>query len=216
MIVHKTVIGNTVLLALLGLGALAGCSKKEPPNAVTPAPQATPQASSPAPAAGAPAPAVPPIAAQSPSAGAAPPLAAAASGAAIGRSVQQPILHAVRTGEQPGADRVVFQFDAAAMPAWQAEYVDRPVQDCGSGDAVPVAGKAWLQVRFNGAQAHTAQGANSGGSLRRALPHAIARELVRTCDFEGEVTWVVGVARPNGFTARTMSAPYRLVIDISH
>lgn len=212
---NKTAVGNTMLLAMLGLGALAGCSQKQPASAAAPVSQATPETSSSVPAP-APLPAAPPIAAEQPTATGAPPPRAAASGAAIGRSVQQPILQAVRTGKQPGVDRVVFQFDSHSMPAWHAEYVDRPVRDCGSGEPVPVAGAAWLQVRFNGAQAHTAQGANSGGAARRALSHAIARELVRTCDFEGEVTWVVGVARPNAFTARTMTAPYRLVIDIAH
>ncbi|MBC7454842.1 MAG: hypothetical protein H7335_14285 [Massilia sp.] len=218
---NKTAVGNTLLLAMLGLGALAGCSKKQPPSAAAPISQTPPEPSSsvPAPAS---LPAAPPIAAEQPAATSATSVSsatarrAAASGAAIGRSVQQPTLQAVRTGKQPGADRVVFQFDAHSMPAWHAEYVDRPVRDCGSGEPVPVAGAAWLQVSFNGAQAHTAQGANSGGSARRALPHAVARELVRTCDFEGEVTWVVGVSRPNAFTARTMTAPYRLVIDIAH
>ena len=139
-----------------------------------------------------------------------------ASGPAIGRSIQQPILRAVRVGLQPHAERVVFEFNDTKLPAWQVEYVDRPVRDCGSGDAVPVAGEAWLQVRFTGAQAHTEKGASSGGPRRRALAQPIARELVRTCDFEGEVTWVVGVSRPNGYTAKSMTAPYRLVIDIAH
>ena len=69
-----------------------------------------------------------------------------ASGPAIGRSIQQPILRAVRVGLQPHAERVVFEFNDTKLPAWQVEYVDRPVRDCGSGDAVPVAGEAWLQT----------------------------------------------------------------------
>lgn len=214
--------GSALLLAVFTAVSLPGCSKLESPKAPAPPPQSAPGTSTaPAPAPTAAAPARPPFAAGQPApaatgAAATAPKARSASGAAIGRATQQPVLRAVRTGAQPGADRVVFEFDAATLPAWQVEYVERPVHDCGSGDAVPVGGQAWLQVRFTGAQAHTDKGASTGGPRRRALALPLARELVRTCDFEGEVTWVVGVARPNAYTATALSAPYRLVIDIAH
>lgn len=218
---NKIAAQYALLTAVLGLGALAGCSKQQPANVTTPAPQDTPGVQSTAPAPAVDAPAAPPMAAQLPPPGSSAATVAApsprpASGPAIGRSIQQPILRAVRIGVQPHAERVVFEFNDTKLPAWQVEYVDRPVRDCGSGDAVPVAGEAWLQVRFTGAQAHTEKGASSGGPRRRALAQPIARELVRTCDFEGEVTWVVGLARPNGYTAKSMTSPYRLVIDIAH
>lgn len=138
------------------------------------------------------------------------------SAAATNRDKQTPILRMVRAGKQPGVDRLVFEFDSPGLPAWHVEYVDRPVRDCGSGDAVPVAGDAWLKIRFTGAQAHTEKGEATSGPRRRPLAQAIARELVRTCDFEGEVSWVLGVARPNPYVARAMTAPSRLVIDIAH
>ncbi len=127
-----------------------------------------------------------------------------------------PILRAVRIGKQPGADRLVFEFDTPGLPEWKVEYIDRPVRDCGSGDTVPVAGDAWLQIQFTGAQAHTEEGTSTSGPRRRPLAQAVARELVRTCDFEGEVTWVVGVTKPNPYTSRILAAPARLVIDIAH
>jgi hypothetical protein len=73
-----------------------------------------------------------------------------------------------------------------------------------------------LQIRFTGALAHSEQGRSTSGPRRRKLSQTIARELVRTCDFEGEVTWVIGLARPNPYTPRIMSAPSRLVIDVAH
>ena len=213
--------GRGLLVAMLGLWAVTGCSKKEAPSAPAPAPQVTPGAPTAGPAPDVPAPAAPPVTEAPPAATPNPtaPVPGAASGPvsgpASGHSVQQPVLRAVRNGKQPEADRVVFEFESK-LPAWQVEYVDRPVRDCGSGDAVQVAGDAWLQVRFTGAQAHTEKGVATGGARRRSLAQPIARELVRTCDFEGEVTWVIGVARPNAYTAKTMTAPYRLVIDIAH
>ena len=129
---------------------------------------------------------------------------------------EPPILRAVRVGTHPGLDRLVFEFDGAGLPAWQVEYVDRPVRDCGSGQPVPVAGDAWLEVRFNGAHAHTPQGAPSSGPRRRGVGLPVLRELVRICDFEAEVTWVAGLARPNPYTAHVLAGPSRLVIDIAH
>jgi hypothetical protein len=119
-------------------------------------------------------------------------------------------------GEHPGSDRLVFEFDSVGLPAWRVEYVDRPVRDCGTGDAVAVAGDAWLEIRFSGAQAHTQDGAATSGPRRRAVAQPILRELVRVCDFEGEVTWVAGVARANPYTPRGLAGPSRLVIDIAH
>ena len=127
-----------------------------------------------------------------------------------------PILRAVRIGEHSGSDRLAFEFDGAGLPAWHVEYVDRPVQDCGTGESVPIAGDAWLQIRFVGAQAHTDAGEPTSGPRRRTVNQPVLRELVRTCDFEGQVTWVVGVDSPNAYTPRVMVAPSRLVIDIAH
>lgn len=208
-------------LVILSLVAVMGCERAEPAK-LNQTPALAPEVVAP--------PAVtPPVAVASPSsiptddpvvskASTATPASTvgASRGAATHRSGQVPILRAVRVGKQPGADRLVFEFDTAGLPEWDVEYVDRPVRDCGSGDVVPVAGDAWLQIRFTGAQGHSEKGESTSGPRRRPLAQPIARELVRTCDFEGEVTWVVGVARPNPYTPRMMVEPSRLVIDIAH
>lgn len=127
-----------------------------------------------------------------------------------------PVLRAVRTGVQPGADRLVFEFDGDGLPAWSIEYVDRPQYECGSGEAVRLRGDAWLQIRFIGAAAHTPEGEGTSGPRRRDVGLANLLELARTCDFEGEVTWIAAVARPDGYTPRVLSDPARLVVDIAH
>lgn len=129
---------------------------------------------------------------------------------------EPPVLRAVRSARQPGHDRLVFEFGGKRLPRWDVRFVEPPVQDCGSGDTVPVAGRAWLQVRFTGAQAHSEQGRSTSGPRRRKLPLKIGRELVRSCDFEGEVTWVVGLNSRTTYKARTLGTPSRLVIDIAH
>lgn len=126
------------------------------------------------------------------------------------------VLRAIRTGRHRGFDRVVFEFRGGAVPGYRIEYVDRPVRQCGSGDAVRVAGDAYLRVSLSPAQAHTDAGRPTIGyrELRLRLP--LIKELQSTCDFEGEVEWVIGVSSPNRYRVMELSNPRRLVIDIRH
>lgn len=126
-----------------------------------------------------------------------------------------PILRAVRLGEHEGFDRIVFEFDSVGLPQWHVSYIDAPVIQCGSGHEMPVAGTA-LQVRFNGANAHTDAGEATSGPARRTVEFSSVREVVRTCDFEAEVTWVVGVAGGQAYRPRVLEDPARLVVDIAH
>ncbi|MGH8051798.1 MAG: AMIN-like domain-containing (lipo)protein [Arenimonas sp.] len=125
-------------------------------------------------------------------------------------------LKALRVGNQAGVDRMVFEFTDAGLPEWEVKYVDQPLLDCGSGEAVSVAGGAWLQIAFRGAQAHTEAGEETGGPRRRVVNQKLLHELVRVCDFEGEVIWVAGIAHKNAYKAQVFADPSRLVIDILH
>lgn len=218
-----TTLKAAVLLSILSVTvAISACKRTEPEKGAAPA---VPMAQAPAaPAAPPPEPVATPE--QAPPAtdtpapataatGAASSTVGASKGAATSRSKKAPVLRAVRSANQQGFDRVAFEFDSAGLPAWRAEYVERPI-NCGSGEPVRVAGNAWLQISFTGAHAHTERGESTGGPRRKKLSQPIARELVRTCAFEGEITYVIGVAKPNAYTPRTMSAPSRLVIDLTH
>lgn len=213
-------------LVLLVLAAAGGCGNvgddsaagaREPaPAPAGPAP-APPVVSDPAPPAGSQAPApIDPVPPAGPGEDR-PSRTTGTSGAdATHHGEAVPILRALRVGEQPGADRLVFEFDGVGLPAWSVEYVDRPVYECGSGDAVRLPGDAWLQVRFIGARAHTEAGEGTTGPKLRTFDHANLLALARTCDFEGEVTWVAAVRRPEGYTPLVLDAPARLVVDIAH
>ncbi|HEX2187497.1 MAG TPA: hypothetical protein VHG51_01305, partial [Longimicrobiaceae bacterium] len=153
----------------------------------------------------------------------APPPAAALAGewtagvAQVRRSSMRPAtLRAVRTGRHAGFDRVVFEFEGGAVPGYHLEYVDRPVRKCGSGDATEVAGQGWLKVRITPANAHTEQGRPTVADRERRLSLGVLRELELTCDFEADVTWVLGVASPNRYRVQELSNPARLVVDVRH
>lgn len=125
-------------------------------------------------------------------------------------------LRAVRAARNEGWDRVVFEFDGAAVPGYRVEYVDRPVRQCGSGEETPVAGQAWLEVRVTPARAHTeaGQATLAQREMRLALP--VLKEMEQTCDFEADVTWVLGVASPNRYRVSELAGPARLVVDVQH
>jgi hypothetical protein len=131
------------------------------------------------------------------------------------RTVPRPVtLRDVRVGVNQGFDRVVLEFLGSAVPGYRVEYVDRPVHQCGSGDAVPVAGDAWLAVTLRGTQAHTDQGQATVQQRERRLQMPIVKELEFICDFEGVVELVLGVSRPNRYRITELQNPTRLIIDV--
>jgi hypothetical protein len=122
-------------------------------------------------------------------------------------------LQQLRATDRDGFDRVAFQF-SGGLPGYHVEYVDRPVRKCGSGDTVPVAGDAWLEIRLTPAQAHTEAGEPTLPFQERELDLGVVRELQQTCDFEGMVTWVIGVASPGPYRIIEREDPPRLIVDI--
>jgi len=130
--------------------------------------------------------------------------------------VQSVELRSVRSARHAGFDRVVFEFSGRALPGYRIEYIDKPVRRCGTGDAVEVAGQGWLKVRMTPAQAHDDSGRPtvSAAPQRPKLP--VLLELVPTCDFEGELSWVLGVGSPNRYRVLELREPPRLVVDVRH
>ncbi|HWS55304.1 MAG TPA: hypothetical protein VN228_14300, partial [Pyrinomonadaceae bacterium] len=124
------------------------------------------------------------------------------------------LLRAVRTASHEKFDRVVFEFAGARPPGYRVEYVDRPVRQCGSGEAVPVAGDAWLRVRLTPSNAHTEAGEATVKDRARRLAYPNLKELKILCDFEAEVEWVLGLASPNRYRVLELTNPARLVVDV--
>jgi hypothetical protein len=124
------------------------------------------------------------------------------------------VLSDVRVGVNQGFDRVVLEFLGSSVPGYRVEYVDRPLRQCGSGDATSVAGDAWLAVTLRGAQAHDERGQATVQQRERRLQMPIVRELEFTCDFEGVVELVLGVSTPNRYRITELQNPARIIVDI--
>lgn len=122
----------------------------------------------------------------------------------------------VRAARHAGFDRVAFEFAGPALPGIHVEYVDRPVRDCGAGQVVPIAGDAWLSVRFHPANAHDEQGQATAGPREHMPGLPIVREVERTCDFEAVVEYVLGAASPHRYRVLELANPARIVVDVRH
>lgn len=128
----------------------------------------------------------------------------------------QALLKDVRTGDHPetASERIVFEFEGNALPPVKVEYVNS-VSQCGSGQAVALAGGAKLSVAFTMAAAHNGSGQSTFPTMTVAGTGAPITEAKSICDFEGVVGWGVGVTSQKPFVVTQLADPPRLVIDIA-
>jgi hypothetical protein len=123
-----------------------------------------------------------------------------------------PTLVDVRAGRHPGFDRVVFEF-RGGLPSHRVRHVDRLVQD-GSGNQVQVAGAADLEVVFQDAIAHDGNGQPTVGPRRFSPRFPVLEEVALVGDFEGVVSYGLGLDHRVPFKTSTLSNPSRLVVDL--
>ncbi len=103
----------------------------------------------------------------------------------------------------------------------RAEYVDPPVLADPSGQPVPVAGAAVLQLVMTNASGVdlstdppvvTYTGPTG---IAANLPNVV--ELVETGDFEAVLSWAIGVrSGAGGGSAQVLTDPTRVIVDIPH
>jgi hypothetical protein len=128
-------------------------------------------------------------------------------------ATDQPRLDDVRVArhDDAGFDRVVF--DLTDVPGYQVHRVRRVTQD-GSGQTLALRGKAFLTVRLEPAVAHDAQG-RSTAPRRIVRSFSQLKEVRLAGDFEGVVTYGIGLAAVGDFRVFTLDNPSRLVIDLA-
>ena len=122
----------------------------------------------------------------------------------------------VRAGVHPelgGWERIVFEFAGADRPPATVKYVDQAV-GCGSGQTVALQGSAVLEVAITSAQAHDDQGKATAPTTLASPGGTVITGGKSTCDFEGHVTWDLGLNGKHNFKVTTLTGPTRIVIDI--
>jgi peptidoglycan hydrolase-like protein with peptidoglycan-binding domain len=121
---------------------------------------------------------------------------------------------AVRIGGHTTFDRVVLEFTGGS-PGFRVEYVDQVLQD-GSGEPVPLRGRAFLQVSVSPASAFDDHGHGTPPALPAVSGLAALRDLAHAGDFEAVVSIGIGLAARTPFLVSRLGGPARIVIDIEH
>jgi hypothetical protein len=117
-----------------------------------------------------------------------------------------------RVAPQAGYDRFVLQFDSA-VPTYTVKRQSSPVFPAGaSGQTLTLSGTAGALVRV-----HSATGANTftGSTDISHGEYPIIKEARQTEDFEGYVSWGLGLGKAACLRTFTLTDPARLVVDFS-
>lgn len=101
-----------------------------------------------------------------------------------------------------------------ATPGYDVRYVSKIVAD-GSGQTIALLGTKRIRIVIRPARGHTSGGTN-------LLPSTLTpkcsnlRQVKKAGDFEGVVSYGLGLSRKTGFRVFRLSAPTRVVIDVAH
>lgn len=151
-----------------------------------------------------------------------------ALGAAAPPSPAQPVgndgqLRAVRVGNDGTFDRVVFQFDGATAPGAELSAVAAnpgTVTLDPSGQQVALAGAYAFRVRMQPANATYPLGSNgppyAGPTTITPTATANVAEVLMSGDFEGVLTWSIGLRASTTPKVSILANPVRIVVDIPH
>ena len=116
-----------------------------------------------------------------------------------------------RVGEEAGYDRFVLQLDAI-VPTYTVKRQATPVFTLGaSGQTVKLSGTAGVLVTL-----HSANGTTTftGETDLVHNEYQVLKEARQTQDFEGTVSWGLGLGKPTCMRVFTLSDPARLVVDL--
>jgi hypothetical protein len=110
-------------------------------------------------------------------------------------------------------DRFVIRI-SSGNPGYDARYVSRIVADP-SGKPVSLQGSQKIRVVIRPARGHTAAGTNLLPATLTPLCSNL-RQVKKAGDFEGVVSFGLGLARKTGFRVFRLTGPTRIVVDVAH
>jgi hypothetical protein len=133
------------------------------------------------------------------------------------------LLTDVRVGAHGCFDRVTFELkpqpgEADGPVGWKASYESGPITEDGSGHPVKMKGAAFLVVTMSATGADLSQEAApatyTGPASIEAADTTRIQQVRRTGDFEGVITWVIGLDQKRPFHVSTQDGPARVIVDV--
>ena len=105
-------------------------------------------------------------------------------------------------------DRFVLRVGSGGKPGYDVRYVSQIIADP-SGNPVSLQGTKRLRVIVHDAIAHTLPSTLTPGCSN-------LRQAKKAGDFEGVVSYGLGLRRKTGFRVFRLTGPTRIVIDVAH
>lgn len=129
-------------------------------------------------------------------------------------SGRQAELHSLSVGCHATYDRIALRL-RFAKPGYDVRFVNKVRHDP-SGKPVTLLGNARLLVVLRGTRAHTADGTTSfvAATITPLCPNL--RQIKKAGDFEGQVSFGLGLQHTAGFRVFRLTSPTRVVIDVAH
>jgi hypothetical protein len=124
------------------------------------------------------------------------------------QSGAQAALSSIAAGCHSGYDRFVIRASSGGTPGYDVRYVSHVVADP-SGNPVSLAGTKRILVVIRNARGHTLPSTLNPGCSN-------LRQIKKAGDFEGVVSFGLGLRRKTGFRVFRLTAPTRIVIDVAH
>ncbi len=131
-------------------------------------------------------------------------------------STNRGLLSKVDATPLEGFDRLTFVFEGD-LPGYRVGYIERPVTEDGSGKTVEIDGAAVLEIHFESASGFDLAGEGRQtytGPVRPDLATNVVKDLVRTGDFEGYLTWAAGIDTKAPFRVSVDPADHKIVVDV--
>jgi hypothetical protein len=130
---------------------------------------------------------------------------------------QEPDLTTIRVAQHGAYDQAVFQF-ANGIPRYTVSYVPAVSQDA-KGTPVPLPGRSFLRVVFHPASEATKlptgpPGYPSPGIISPYFPTLL--QVSAAGNFEGYLSFGLGLSGRAGYRVYTLTNPGRVVIDLPH
>lgn len=118
-------------------------------------------------------------------------------------------------GVDVAAERVTFTF-RDEVPGIDVKYVDPPITEDASGEEVHVAGAAFLSIRFEPSSGYDMEaGAPTYEGPDRLPGEGAVAEVVRTGDFEANLSWVIGLDAEVPFRVEVTDGSVEVLIAAS-
>jgi hypothetical protein len=131
------------------------------------------------------------------------------------------LLTAVKQQGDGCVDHVIFDFNAKGTdpPGYTITYGEPPFVGDGSGAQIAVAGNAFVVVKVKpgyGFDFETGKATYTGPKNVPVTTGNHVKSIVETGDFEGVLTWIIGMDSKRPFSVQATGTPrHQLVVTIS-